>query len=509
MDANASGEYMDRIDDLEQSLMTLARFVKDETTKLKAENENIRNSINSSSKGPKEGDVPAVRLFTNKVIELETKINDIQKKIAGLMLKVSDKKPGDSYASKLADHSSKFSNFESRIADLQNKITLSSSLEKRLSKLEQKKGGSDNEVKELSTTLESQIRSLASEVQKLKQNSEPKEDANTKYYMDRLTEQISNLENDLQSKIETARSTLDDEFQNRLDGLKMVLDQQIQEKNPSEIEKEISEIREESFAEEAYLDRRLQDTTIKFEKAFNYEELEKKIDKKLEEFNEQVALKVHALESLENKMNQALEEKLMKVEQEEKTQESGLGKNWNTRVEELEEKISLKLHALESLENKMNEMLGRKINMLEADEGIETASADKKVQDLHKIVAVMQQDIVQMKNGDILGEKAVRKDVEALKQRVKFFDDHIKTIATKHMTKQLEEFAHYLDGKIPEVVTLEEFQRHMEMINKKMSAIEAPDTAQIMQRIGEMEKEIKGVLTELKDIYSGMPKFVE
>ncbi len=560
---------MDRIDDLEQSLITLAKFVKEETNKLKSENENIRTALSSS----------ASKTSISKVIGLEAKINDAQKKIALLMLKGNDQKKGnDAYASThAADYTSKFSNFESKIEELQSKFdSVKSSenpLKERLSNIEQKlesESKRENDasgVKALYDTLESQISSLASEVEKLKQSAMSKQDTdtNTKYYMGKLSEQISTLENDLQSKIENARSALDDEFQNRLDGLKMVLEEEAkkiaQKKNKEEnFGKEISEIREESFAEEAYLDKRIQDATAKIENALNSTEVDKKIDRKLDEMNEQVTLKMHALEMLENKMNKALEEKVKKVEGEEKTnkkqydketkakfqelekeftsklenikgaekkldelvqrkinlvekeqkrEETELDKNLNTRMEELEDKLSLKLHALESLENKMNEILGKKMNMLEEDEGIEIASADKKIQDLHKAVADMQREIAQLKSVDVLEEKSMRKDVEALKNRVKFFDDHIKTISTKHMTKQLEEFAHYLDGKIPEVVTLEEFQRHMDMLDKKINSINAPDTTQVMQKIGLMEKEINGVLTELKDIYGNMPKFVE
>src|SRR3989338_5211092 len=61
---------MHRIDDLEHSLMTLAKFVKEETNKLKAENENINKRIASAP--------------NNKIVEMEAKINDIWKKIAAL-----------------------------------------------------------------------------------------------------------------------------------------------------------------------------------------------------------------------------------------------------------------------------------------------------------------------------------------------------------------------------------------------------------------------------------------
>ncbi|MBI4162190.1 MAG: hypothetical protein HY513_00775 [Candidatus Aenigmarchaeota archaeon] len=490
---------MDRIDDLEQSLITLAKFVKDETCKLKTENENIKSSFSSPSRSP-----------SGKVIELEAKINDVQKRMAALMLKSNDQKP--------LDYSAKISSLESRVEDLQNNaysIKSEHTWEEKFAVLEQK---IEAESVQASGALESQISALASEIQKVKQQMEEagskQDDAGAKYYMEKLSEQMSVLENELQNKVENARSVLDDEFKNRLDGLKMVLEEEAkrvaQEKTKeASLAREMSEIREESFAEEAYLDRKLQDAAAKIEKSLDSADFDKRVDKKLEEMNEQISLKMHALETLENKMNQVLQEKMAKVEQDERNQGSDYDKNLSTKMEELEEKITLKLHALESLENKMNEMINRKVNMVEEDESLGVASADKKIQDLHMTVAEMQKDLSQIKSGDVLEEKAFRKDLDALKGRVKFFDDHIKTIAMKHMTKQLEEFARYLDGKIPEVVTIEEFQRHMDMLNRKISAIEAPDTAQIMQRIGAMEKEIRDVLAGLKDVYYQMPKFVE
>ena len=117
--------------------MTLAKFVKEETNKLKAENENINKRIASAP--------------NNKIVEMEAKINDIWKKIAALSPKANGPKKGndaanDAYASThlvsthAEDYNKKLSDLESRINNLQRMPASlnDENLMNRLAKLEQK-----------------------------------------------------------------------------------------------------------------------------------------------------------------------------------------------------------------------------------------------------------------------------------------------------------------------------------------------------------------------------------
>ena len=444
------------MNDIEQSIVAIAKYVKDETTKIK-----LQVSAQETG-GP----------WIEKTSVLEKKVDDIQNKISGIM---SSSTPPHETSNK-----GKTLILENKISDLQNQI---SSIKDTLSGVHIDKEGVEKQMKEMHFKQSPKITALEQQLEELqKHHAAPSV----------LASDIENIKSKMvtKSELESLKSSMTAKAE--IDNVKSSFS-----KYDGLFERVNST--ERKIAEFSYIKRMLDEMKNNFNEIktattgapSDIVEIDKlvldkyrnNIDKKISEMEQEFQNRIDGLK--------------MVLEEEAKNILAGASKTEIETMKQEGEKIRLDMQGM-----------SKKLMILEDEEGVDISSVDKRVQDLKKSLSDMQSEITKMKNEDY-DNISLRREVEAIKERVKSPDEHIKTIATKHMMKQFEDFTHYLDKKMPDIVTLDEFQKYMNSINSRLQSIEASGMRNLSAKVDVLERSINIMITQLNNVHLSMPKIVE
>ncbi|MBI2579612.1 MAG: hypothetical protein HYW27_01795 [Candidatus Aenigmarchaeota archaeon] len=100
------------------------------------------------------------------------------------------------------------------------------------------------------------------------------------------------------------------------------------------------------------------------------------------------------------------------------------------------------------------------------------------------------------------------KTMKAL-EHLENFDRDTKAESMKFVTAQLSEFAKHVDRKLPAVVTRDDFTRSMIELNHRISTLETPDFTYVNRRMQALEGKVNEIYSLLKSFSSSIPVVVE
>lgn len=146
--------------------------------------------------------------------------------------------------------------------------------------------------------------------------------------------------------------------------------------------------------------------------------------------------------------------------------------------------------------NEMEKYLGETTSRFSARLNEVKSRVDEEAKELSKI----------MGSGEI---KKLRDDIYEQKKNIDGFEKKLEMIALKTTTKQLEEYSKMLDKKLPEIMTKEDYQRIMNIVNQRIKMPDIPDLKIIKDRVGVLEKNIEQIAAETRSIYGRLPFIVE
>ena len=554
------------MNDVEQSIVAIAKYVKDETTKMRFQIESKKTTD------------------TEKTSALEKKIDNLQNQISdvkGMFSKNTyvEKEKLEQQLKELQKHTaqipnSKISAIEQQIEELQ-KQNVSQHMNSKISALEQQvKDIQKHNVTQIPgskiSALEQQMEDLqkhsvsqipGSKISALEQQMEDLQKHSVSQIpgskISALEQQVSELKKmisshsanrgDLDAQISDIKSQLSEPsaklvaLEQQMEELQKHSVSQVPSSKITALEQRIAELQKQSTAYDALSAdiRSLRSSMIaksdidQWKKSFyKYDGMFERVSSAERKIAEMSYMK-SALDDLNGKIENIAGKNNDIVEIDELVLDK-YSNNIDKRMSEMEEEFQNRIDGLKMVleEEAKNIMSGaskteieamkqeaekikagmqgmsKKLMILDDEEGVDISSVDKRMQDLKKSLSEMQSEIEKMKSGDY-DTVSLRREVEAIKDRVKSSDEHIKTIATKHMMKQFEDFTHYLDKKMPDIVTIDEFQKHMDSMNARMQSIEAPDMRNLAAKVDVLERSINMMIKQLNSVYLSMPTVVE
>jgi chromosome segregation ATPase len=103
----------------------------------------------------------------------------------------------------------------------------------------------------------------------------------------------------------------------------------------------------------------------------------------------------------------------------------------------------------------------------------------------------------------------LRQELAQYDRSVKEVESNVEVVATKFLTRELNEFSRMLDRRMPVFVTKEEFSRDISALNQRLKAINAPGTEMLEKKIDFLERRLSEIVLLMRDITGRMPVIVE
>ena len=479
-----------RIGDIEDSLKMLARYMKDESTRLedlasKGGSDGLSHEVEEIKKRLDEHSEP-LNTDTDKKLQAEVsrlegliysipkekalkeysesmKVAEELKKSVDLRLQVIEGKLRNAAQDMVSSKLEEFQTLQDRFKRLDERVA------DAVSVLENLKGSMhDDGMKRLEKRLTERMDEIDSQLKK-DDRSDSREYKKLLTQMQEFQDDFANKSKHFQRKEDLARML--NEIKGRFDDFESLMKKTDVKKlatneDLDELQKELDEYRKVT------------------EKKLSFEDVE--LDKMRKAFESD-------MKKTAAKFSETMQEMQKKVEQEAKV----IGSLGDMR------KMSGELMAMGQRMSELETSFDKRIASVENNRGDEQDVMDLRVDadDTDKRLVEIELSIKDLKKTETEMKKAL--------DHVQNFDTDMKMEATKLLTSQLSEFAKHVDRRIPAVVTRDEFSRSMIEMNHRISTVETPDFSHFNRRMQALESRVNEIYELLRTFGDSLPVVVE